>query len=152
MARFKFRLSTIEKHRKLEEENERVNLLKTVQETKSIEKKLIELDSREVWARNEFASIGESGSSQLLTTNAFYVIDKFIRGQEVRRKELQVELRHKQLEMTAAYNSFLDARKKRLTVEKLREKKLREFVKEQRKKEIKEIDDLNIMRRRFSND
>lgn len=152
MGKFRFRLATIEKHRKIEEENFRSEMLKHVNALREVEKKLTELDSREVWARREYEEISESGTGVELTGNGFWLIDKFIQGQAYRREKLKEELKSKELEVAAAYNSYLEARKKRMTVEKLREKKLKEFKRKQLKKEIKETDDLNIMRRRLTNE
>lgn len=46
-------------------------------------------------------------------------------------------------------NDWIQARQKRMVLEKLKEKKLFEFKKEVAKKEIKLLDDLNIMRARM---
>jgi len=149
MKKFRFRLEAVEKHRKLQEQEKQVWLSKCVARLRATERKLLDLDRREVEARREFAAMGDAAKGGA-TPAKFWALDQFISGQKIRRVELKQELQQNEQEVSIAYREFLKARQQRKIMEKLHEKRLQQYKDEFRKHDMREQDELYTMRNRLA--
>jgi flagellar FliJ protein len=149
MRKFRFRLEALERHRKLQEQERQVWLSKCLEKLRNTQKKLLQLDTKEVEARREFAGLGTS--IEMVSPAKFWMLDQFIKGQKVRRVELKQQIEMQEQEFTQAYRDFLKARQQRKIMEKLREKKEAQFVEEFRRHEMQQQDELYTMRARLAN-
>ena len=146
MRKFRFRLEALERHRKLQEQERQVWLSKCLEKMRGTEKKLLQLDTKEVEARREFAALGTSSEA---TPAKFWMLDQFIKGQKVRRVELKQELEIQEQEFTQAYRDFLKARQQKKIMEKVRERKEKVYKEEFRQHELHQQDELYTMRARL---
>ncbi|MGZ3692937.1 MAG: flagellar export protein FliJ [Bdellovibrionota bacterium] len=149
MRKFNFRLQTVERHRKLQEQEKQVYLAKCLEKMRATEKKLLDLDKKEVQARREFSGLGAPGQEPGLNAAKFWMLDQFIQGQKVRRVDLKQMLEIDQQAVTQAYRDFLHARQQRKIMEKLHEKKLGQFKAEFRRHEGHLQDEQYVMRNRL---
>ena len=149
MRKFQFRLEAVERHRKLQEQEKQVWLAKCLERMRGTEKKLLDLDMREVQARREFSALGSADRKDPATANKFWMLDQFIRGQKVRRLELQRQLQEEEIEVGSAYKAFLHARQQRKIMEKLREKKMDQYSDELSKHDARLQDELYVTRNRL---
>ncbi len=140
--KFRFRLETVEKLRK-REEDERLRALGEAQQKfqSMIRKKediLKSLDQSLVEREN----LAETPQ----TIYAFQVYNDHILGSKVRayQAEMQIQKAKKVVEKTL--RAYLDAKRKTRAIELLREKAFDEFKIELRKKENKELEELYVMR------
>jgi flagellar FliJ protein len=150
MKKFQFRLESLEKHRKLQEQERQVWLAKCVNGLRQAEERLFDLDSREVQARRDFSGMGQPGSRETATPAKFWMLDQFIQGQRARRMELAQEIENREREVADAYREFLKARQQRKIMEKLREKRFKQFREEARKHENRLQDEQYVMRARLA--
>lgn len=146
MKKFEFRLATVEKHRKLQEQEKQVWLAKCVSKLRATEKRLLDLDMKEVQARREFASLGNPSQKDAVNSAKFWLLDQFIQGQKVRRIVLKQQLEIDSQEVNQAYRDFLHARQQRKIMEKLREKRLQQYNLEHRKHEQRLTDEQYVTR------
>ncbi|NUM87595.1 MAG: flagellar export protein FliJ [Bdellovibrionales bacterium] len=152
MKKFKFRLAVLEKHRKQQEQERQVWLSKCLARLRATEAKLLDLDMKEVQARREFAALGEGRGGNPVKPESFWMLDRFIEGQKVRRVELKQELEQDERELAAAYAEFIRARQQRKIMEKLREKSHERFLEKAKKQEARQTDELYTMRHRLVTD
>ena len=146
MKKFKFRLETVLNERK---KNENIKLrdwtlaqriLQTLANQKiQFEKRLNEACSE----ATQLAELPINSSAE------FYTIDNFIKGIKllIQWKEQEIERATKLTQKK--YSEYVQASQKRKILEKLKEKRTEEFKKAIHKKELKELDDLYIMRAHF---
>ncbi len=146
MRKFRFRLEALERHRKLQEQERQVWLSKCLEKMRGTEKKLLQLDTKEVEARREFAALGTNSEA---TPAKFWMLDQFIKGQKVRRVELKQQLEIQEQEFTQAYRDFLKARQQKKIMEKVRERKEKVYKEEFRQHELHQQDELYTMRARL---
>lgn len=149
MKKFQFRLEAVERHRKLQEQEKQVWLAKCLEKMRATEKRLLELDRREVQARREFSGLGNPGQESGLTAAKFWMLDQFIQGQKVRRVDLKQQLEIDEQTVKQAYREFLHARQQRKIMEKLHEKKLGQFKADFRRHEGHLTDEQYVMRNRL---
>lgn len=152
MKKFRFRLAVLEKHRKQQEQERQLWLSKCLAKLRATEAKLLELDMKEVQARREFAALGEGRGKDPVKPEAFWMLDRFIEGQKVRRVELKQELQHDERELSVAYAEFIKARQQRKIMEKLREKNHERYNEALKKHEARQTDELYTMRQRLVTD
>lgn len=148
MKKFNFRLEAVERHRKLQEQEKQVALAKALEKMRGTQKRLLELDKREVQARREFSGLGNPGQEGL-SAGEFWMLDQFIQGQKVRRVALKQQLEIEEQMVAQAYREFLNARQQRKIMEKLHEKKLAQFKGEFRKHEGRLMDEQYVTRNRL---
>lgn len=146
MRKFQFRLEAVERHRKLQEQERQVWLAKCLERMRGTERKLLDLDMREVQARREFSALGKADRSDPATANKFWMLDQFIKGQKLRRIDLKKQLQTEEQEVGLAYQAFLKARQQRKIMEKLREKKMDQYKDELQKHESRQQDELYVTR------
>src|SRR3989344_4535344 len=147
MKKFKFRLETVERHRKIKEQESRVALSRGLAALREIENNLFAVDKEEVKARREFAAMGNAAGN--INTNGFWVLDNFIEGQKIRRKELKQQLNEQEKKVNEIYKKFLSARQQRKSIETLREKHETEYRAGFRKYENRQQDSLYTMREKI---
>ncbi len=150
MKKFKFRLEAVERHRKLKEQEKQVWLSKCLEKMRSTERKLLDLDMKEVQARRDFAALGENRGKDKVNAAAFWMLDQFIEGQKIRRIELKQQLEEEENIVREAFREFLHARQQHKIMEKLREKSEAKYKEEQRKYERRQNDQLYTMRHRLA--
>lgn len=148
MKKFNFRLEAVERHRKLQEQEKQVALAKAVEKLRGTQKRLLELDKREVQARREFSGLGNPGQNGLSAAK-FWMLDQFIQGQKVRRVALKQQIEIEEQLVAQAYREFLNARQQRKIMEKLHEKKLSQFKAEFRRHEGRLVDEQYVTRNRL---
>lgn len=149
MKKFNFRLEAVERHRKLQEQEKQVYLARCLEKMRSTEKRLLELDKKEVQARREFSGLGTPGQNEGLTAAKFWMLDQFIQGQKVRRLDLKQQLEIEEQTVAQAYRDFLHARQQRKIMEKLHEKKLNQFKADFRRHEGHLVDEQYVTRNRL---
>jgi len=149
VKKFQFRLEAVERHRKLQEQEKQVGLAKSLGKMRATEAKLLDLDMKEVQARREFAGLGAPGRQQKVTPSDFWMLDQFIRGQRVRRVDLKEVLQINEQEVSNSYREFLHARQQKKIMEKLREKKKKQFSEEVRKHDVRAQDEQYVSRHRL---
>lgn len=152
MKKFRFRLDVVERHREIQEQDKRLNLSKSIQSLRNVEKNLLELDSREVAARRQFSSLGGTDNAREINSSSFWILDQFIQGQKFRRIDLQNQLQEKETQVSYAYREFLHARQQKKIMEKLHETKEEEYKALAAQHEKREMDDLYTMRHRLKKD
>lgn len=150
MKKFKFRLHAVERHRKLQEQEKQVYLSKCLNQMRATEKKLLDLDMKEVQARRDFAALGEGRGKDKPTPAVFWMLDQFIEGQKIRRVELKQQLEDEELQVRHAFREFLNARQQHKNIEKLRERSEEKFAEEMRRHEQRQNDNLYTMRHRLT--
>lgn len=150
MKRFRFRLEAVERHRKLQEQEKQVALAKQLEKMRSTESRLLDLDTKEVQARRDFAGLGAPGRQEKISPSDFWLLDQFIRGQKVRRIDLKQQLEIDEQNVSNAYREFIRARQQKKIMEKLREKKLAHYQDEKRKYDNRQQDEQYVMRARLS--
>ena len=150
MKKFKFRLQSLEKHRKMQEQDRRIQLAKSLERLRATEAKLLELDRKEVEARKEFAALGELGGENKAVLANFWMLDQFIQGQKYRRSDLKLRLQDDEQQVGFAYAEFLKARQQKKIMEKLRENDEAHYVEEVRRHELHGMDEQYTMRFRLS--
>jgi flagellar export protein FliJ len=116
---------------------------------RATEKKLLDLDMKEVMARREFSALGSPNQKDSVNPAKFWMLDQFIKGQRVRRIDLKKQLQEEELEVAGAYRDFLHARQQRKIMEKLHEKKFNQYKEEHRKHELRLQDEQYVMRNRL---
>ncbi len=149
MKKFQFRLEAVERHRKLQEQEKQVKLAQSMGRLRATEAKLLELDMKEVQARREFAGLGAPGRHASVKASDFWLLDQFISGQKVRRVDLKQVLEINEQDVGNCYREFLHARQQKMIMEKLREKKMRQFKEEARRHELRAQDEQYVMRARL---
>ena len=149
MKKFRFRLEIVERHKKLLEQEKQVWLSKCLEKLRATERRLLQVDTAEVQARREFASLGANANGQKINSGRFWVLDQFIAGQKIRREMLKQQLEIDEQEVNMAYQQFLKARQQRKIMEKLHEKKLSAHGEEIFKMENRQQDELYVMRDRL---
>jgi flagellar FliJ protein len=144
--KFKFRLEAVLKERQRQEEKrlQEWTLARTLlQEMKNAKVKLEEKLKLAIEEGNEFSKTSNKLASQ------YDVYEKYLNGlklkiqwktQEIQRAEKLTE--KKRLEYVAASQ-------KRKALEKIRDKKLNEYLEKIRKNELKNLDDIYVMRSRL---
>lgn len=150
MKKFRFKLVPLQKHRKLIEQEKRVELSKSLNIMKGIESKLLEIDENEVRARRAYANLGEMGAKSSLTSSQFWVIDKFIQGQKFRRVQTKTEMEKQEAIVQQNYSAYVKARQNLKVIETLRDKEFTRYKKELQRYEMKQLDDVYTMRDRLS--
>lgn len=149
MKKFQFRLEAVERHRNLQEQEKQVWLAKCLGRLRATEKKLLDLDMKEVMARREFSALGSPSQKDSVSPAKFWMLDQFIKGQKVRRVELKQQLQQDETDVGNAYREFLHARQQRKIMEKLREKKHSQYKEEYRKHELRLQDEQYVTRERL---
>lgn len=151
MKKFSFRLEAVERHRKLQEQERQVWLAKCLAQMRGTEKNLLDLDMKEVQARREFSALGNPNQEEKVTSSNFWLLDQFIKGQQVRRVDLKQKLQGEEQEVGDAYRTFLHARQQKKIMEKLREKRHSQYKQEVQKHETRMQDEQYVMRNRLRN-
>jgi flagellar export protein FliJ len=146
MKKFQFRLQVVERHRKLQEQEKQVWLAKCIERMRKTEASLLDLDMKEVQARREFAALGAPGRNNEANSAKFWMLDQFIKGQKIRRTELKQTLALQEQEVAQAYRDFLKASQQRKIMEKLHEKRKKQFMEEVRKADNRKQDEQYVMR------
>lgn len=149
MKKFSFRLEAVERHRKLQEQERQVWLAKCLAKMRGTEKNLLDLDMHEVQARREFSALGNPNQDEKVTSASFWLLDQFIKGQQVRRVDLKQQLEVEEQEVGAAYKTFLHARQQKKIMEKLREKRHAQYKQEVQKHDARVQDEQYVMRNRL---
>lgn len=150
MKKFQFRLQVVEKHRKTQEQEKQVWLAKCVERLKKTEAALFDLDMKEVQARRDFAALGSPGNRDKANSAKFWMLDQFIKGQRVRRIELKETMALQEQEVAQAYRDFLKARQQRKIMEKLHEKRKKQYLEEARKVEGRKQDEQYVTRAKIT--
>ncbi len=146
MRKFKFRLSVVERHRRLQEQEKQVQLSRALEKLRKTENKLLDLDMREVEVRREFSALGDGGDTEFLKSSEFWMLDQFIQGQKVRRVDLKEQLQVEEQNVGNAYGEFLKARQQKMIMEKLHEKNYSSYKEEFRKHEMRLLDEQYVTR------
>ena len=145
MRKFRFRLEVVEKMRKTREQ-EALRILAEAQRDLLAEKnaKMALLS-----VLDESLQRRESFGVHAMTSNVVQLEESFISGTKIRIEQTDRSILRatKNVEKATAY--YLVCRQKRMMMEKLRERALDRFKEEVRKRELKEMDDLNVMRARM---
>jgi flagellar export protein FliJ len=149
MKKFQFRLEALERHRKLLEQERQLWLSKCIGKMRATEEQLFELDKKEVGARREFSGLGNPARGKDATPARFWMLDQFIQGQKIRRIELKTRLQMEEQEVAQAYRDFLRARQQRKIMERLREKRMKQFLDEHKKQDLRNMDAQYVMRARL---
>ncbi len=150
MKKFQFRLEAVERHRTLQEQERQVWLAKCLARLRATERRLLELDKKEVQARRDFSALGAPNQREPVTMAKFWLLDQFIIGQKLRRVVLKQQLALDEQEVGDAYRTFLHARQQRKIMEKLREKKLEQYREERSKQEGRALDEQYVTRARLN--
>jgi flagellar export protein FliJ len=150
MKKYRFKLMPLERHRKVIEDEKKVELSKSLTGLKKIEARLYEIDESEVRARRAYASLGEMGDKNALTSSQFFVIDSFIQGQKIRRVETKKALEAQNEVVRKHFGEYLKARQSLKVIETLHEKDFKNYRQMRMKHERKQIDDVYTMRDRLS--
>lgn len=150
MKKYRFKLAPLERHRKIIEQEKRVELSKSLARMRQIEEKLYEIDENEVRGRKAYAALGEMGSRDALTSSQFWVIDSFIQGQKVRRIETKQELEKQDAKVREHYADYVKAKQNLRVIETLREQEFARYKKQLQRYEMKQLDDIYTMRDRLS--
>ena len=146
MKKFNFRLAVVERHRKLKEQEKQVLLAKNLEKMKFTQRSLLDLDKKEVKARKDFARLGDPAQQSEVSVAKFWILDRFIQGQKVRRVELKQKLEEEEAAVQFAYREFLGARQQKKIMETLREKKEKMHKEESQKVEARLQDEHYVTR------
>jgi flagellar FliJ protein len=149
MRKFQFRLEAVERHRTIQEQERQVWLAKCLARMRATERRLLELDMKEVQARREFSALGSPQTGSPVNSAKFWLLDQFILGQKIRRVDLKQQLQIEEQEVANAYRDFLRARQQKKIMEKLREKKFQQHKEENRRYEGRKTDEQYVMRARL---
>jgi len=146
MARFRFRLETVERVRKISEEQAMQELARR----QNAFQQAIQAKEATIDARNN-ALIGREKLSEKVSKPADYqMMNQFLAGlsyQIVRADHVIVRARRF---LNQAFRVYLNARKSRMMIDRLKERDLESFKKEQGRLAQKELDDLISMRSRLT--
>src|SRR5690606_19097492 len=126
-----------ERNRKLQEQERQVILARSLEKMRKTEARLLDLDMKEVQARRDYAGLGSPGRSDSVRSSDFWLLDQFIRGQGARRVSLRQRLQIEEEDVSNAYRDFLKARQQHKIMEKLREKKFRQYKEEERRHDMR---------------
>ncbi len=137
MAKFKFKLQKLLELREREENNKK-NLLAKVQSRINIENAVIvEMAVRRKDILTSSSVKGRSYNSNELSLHRMMVL-----GTENRVSCANSKLQDMQPELDAARQEFMEARKNRLAIEKLRDKRKKEYDLETRRREAVELSEI----------
>lgn len=150
MRRFHFKLAPLKKHRSMLEKEKQVALSKSLADLRGVEAKLMEIDQREIEARKEFAALGSRADRTPLSSSQFWLIDNFVQGQMLRRKEMKRVLEQRESKVKSDYAGYVRARQDLKVMETLEEKEFLKYRKEKQKLENKQVDELYTLRDRLS--
>jgi flagellar FliJ protein len=146
MAKFKFRLEPVEKIRIQKEQKmlEELSECQRVYQSKISDKRLLLQKKQEAFERkNELASRDSS-------INDIRLQEDYITGLKARIiKADQAILRSRRF-LEQAMRYYIQARKERMMMDRLKEKALEDFKREQGRMEQKKLDDLITMRARLN--
>ncbi|MCO5144513.1 MAG: flagellar export protein FliJ [Oligoflexia bacterium] len=146
MKKFIYKLDAVERHRKMEEQEKQIELSRSLEKMRKTEQRLLALDMLEVKARREFSKLGSPANQDEINSSDFWLLDQFIQGQKVRRVDVKRQLEMDEQEVGNVYRDFIEARKKRKIMEKLKERRHQQFLNEKKKIEGRELDELYVTR------
>ena len=137
--KFEFSFEKLLDHKKTLEDIARRNWAEKRRELDAGLKKLEDMFGQIDESRQRALALGTSGGA---TGPALVQIDEFINGQKIRIERHRASLRELMAEVERLHELLVEAAKERKTLEKLKERRLEEFKKLQKKREAKEIDEL----------
>jgi flagellar export protein FliJ len=142
MKRFKFRLETVEKVRKRNEEEAMSALVEARRRLSELVAKGEALQSglEQALVRREQLGSRPTGAG------AFLVEDDFIAGNKLRIAQLAIQVQKAQRAVEKAQRFFLHARRQLHVIVTLREREYEAFKKEQQRLEQKRVDEMVTMR------
>jgi flagellar FliJ protein len=141
---FKFSLETVLRHRKrLEDEAQRA-FSEARQKLEDAKRHLEFLYSQVDRSREEIASLQNSGEAH--SVSSILEREAFIRGQALRIKNHREAMRSLQQDLEEKQEALVLALRERKTLEKLKEKKKREYDMEVARKEALFLDEIATMR------
>jgi flagellar FliJ protein len=142
MAKFKFRLELVERLRKQNEEQMRSRFGEAQKDVLKEHSKLQGMIDR----AEEQTDILKEKIATGASPKEIALYEDFREGQKIRQKEQSDRLEDTVAIMVRSYQNWINSKKELNVIEKLKEKKREEFKKEQRKAEIKTMDDIVVMR------
>lgn len=141
---FKFRLQKLLEYRtRLEEEAQRDYMDacgKTAEALRALDAMYLAIDAAR--ENNQVLVSTGSGASHLTT------IETFIVGQKLRIVSHRKKIKELKAEEERLQDILIEAAKEKKTLEKLKENRRREYDDEQQRKELREYDDMAVMRHR----
>ena len=137
--KFEFSFEKLLEHKKTLEDIARRNWAEKQGELDKGLKKLEDMFGQIDESRQRALTLGTNGGA---TGPALVQIDEFINGQKIRIERHRASLRELMAEVERLHELLVEAAKERKTLEKLKERRLEEFKKLQKKREAKEIDEL----------
>jgi len=145
MAKFKFQLESVEKVRKMKEQK----MLEALSESQRAYLEKIEL-KRGLLAKKQAAFEGkDSLSGSAAPVNEIRLYEDFIEGLKVRIQRADQAIIRARRFLDQAMRHYIQARKDRMMIDRLREKAYEEFRLAQARLEQKRLDDLITMRARM---
>lgn len=135
MKKFVFSLQKVLSLREFEENTAKIELGKAISETERIKQELSEVAAQKVENSKR-----RSGQTDVFILQA---IENYINRLDLRKEELLEELTEAELVVEQKRSVFAEAMKKRKVIDKLREKKERDFRLDSLKTEESLIDDMN---------
>jgi len=142
--RYRFRLEPILRLRELQEEEAQKKLLRIRQEREAIEQELELLKHERKEAIRKRNEAIEKGEIENIETWRLYIL-----GLENKINKTTLKLQRKLAEEEKAREEFLERRKEKKSLLKLKEKKKREFIKELDTQERKTIDEVAERKHRW---
>lgn len=141
---FKFRLQKLLEYRtRLEEEAQRDYMDacgKTAEALRALDAMYLAIDAAR--EKNQVLVAAGSGASHLTT------IETFIVGQKLRIVSHRKKIKELKAEEERLQDILIEAAKEKKTLEKLKENRRREYDDEQQRQELREYDDMAVMRHR----
>ncbi|NDG85619.1 MAG: flagellar export protein FliJ, partial [Proteobacteria bacterium] len=146
MAKFKFQLESVEKVRKMKEQK----MLEALSESQRAYLEKINI-KRDLLAKKQTAFDGKNGlSGQSTNVNEIRLFEDFIEGLKLRIQRADQAIIRARRFLDQAMRNYIQARKERMMIDRLREKAYEEFRLGQSRLEQKVLDDLMTMRARMN--
>ena len=145
MKRFSFRLKVVEKLRERHEQ-EALQLLADAQRALQAEiftKNRLILEMKNAYERREKLA------TATVLANQYYLEDAFIVGNQHRINRADHAIEHCKKKVEKRMRDYLNAKRKRSAITKLKEKEKQNYKKEVAKHEQKQLDDLTVMTHRL---
>lgn len=142
MKRFRFRLEAVRSQRQ-QIENLRIREWSIV--NRMMNQLIQDRTDLEARLQSAMAEMTEAKQARVVSTSIISEIENFIQGIKLRIEWKKSEITRAEKFVDRKRMEWMDARKRRKTIDVLREKKLEEFKSDQRSKELKTVDEIYIM-------
>lgn len=138
MKRYRFKLESLLKYRKLSEDKLRQEILLKMQELRKCESQLNLMKSEKQKSAGEFTQVQLDG----INGNHIFLYKNYLNSLAEQVEEQKIEMMKSKKEAEEARKDYLEARKQLETVEKLKEKDFQRYLNEMRISEQKRLDEI----------